>query len=88
MCMPIAKFWNPSIQGSCVDFKLSWYVNAGSSLLTDFVVLVFPLPVMYQLNLPSRQKLLVLGLFGLGFLYVGFPVCSHVSQDQTESFLC
>lgn len=69
-CIPIAKFWDDSIEGHCIDNNTIWYVNAGGNIATDIMVFIMPLPIVYQLNLPKRERLFLLGVFSLGFLYV------------------
>lgn len=83
-CIPVNKNWNPSIPGTCGSMKLAWYINSGSGLLTDLVVLVFPLPVICKLNMLVRQKVLIMGLFGLGFLYVQPPSHPFLRQPRTN----
>jgi hypothetical protein len=67
-CMPVAKFWDPTIPGMCLDNLTIWYVMAGVNLVTDFSIFSMPLPVIKSLQLPRRQKYLLMGVFGLGFL--------------------
>lgn len=68
VCNPVASFWDPSIQGTCLDQLAIWYVMASVNLVTDFVTFSLPLPVIKSLQLPKRQKYLLMGVFCLGFL--------------------
>lgn len=43
---------------------------AAINLVTDFVIFSLPLPVIRSLQLPKRQKVLLMGVFCLGFWYV------------------
>lgn len=36
--------------------------------VTDFVVVLLPIPSVWKLNVPRRQQIMVLILFGAGFL--------------------
>lgn len=56
-----------------------WYVMAAINLITDFVIFSLPLPVIKSLQLPHRQKYLLMGVFCLGFWYVLWieSLCSH-----------
>ncbi len=67
-CMPVAKFWDSSIEGRCLDNLTIWYIMASVNLITDFGIFSMPLPVIKKLQLPKRQKILLMGVFGLGFL--------------------
>ncbi|KAH8656277.1 hypothetical protein BGZ61DRAFT_466937 [Ilyonectria robusta] len=65
-CTPVSAFWTG--EGTCIDNLPAWYVNATGNIITDLIVLILPLPVIKNLNLASRQKIILLGVFCLGFL--------------------
>jgi uncharacterized membrane protein len=68
VCVPVAKFWEPTVKGHCLNELAIWYVVAGVNLVTDFTVCFMPLPVISHLHLPPRQKLMLAGVFCLGLL--------------------
>lgn len=68
ICNPAAAFWDTSIEGKCLNELQVWYVMAAVNLVTDFIVFSMPLPVIKNLQLPKRQKILLMGVFCLGFL--------------------
>lgn len=70
-CTPVSAFWTG--EGTCIDNLPAWYVNAAGNIITDLIVLILPLPVIKNLNLASHQKIILLGVFCLGFLYVSCP---------------
>lgn len=47
---------------------LSLPVNGGLSVLSDFYATVLPVLLLRNLQMPRKQKLLLYGLFALGFL--------------------
>ncbi|KAJ4389543.1 hypothetical protein N0V93_007013 [Gnomoniopsis smithogilvyi] len=67
VCTPVAFFWDSSLQGTCLNQLAIWYVMAAINLVTDFVIFSLPLPVIKSLQLPKRQKALLMGVFCLGF---------------------
>jgi hypothetical protein len=67
-CSPIRKFWTPETPGRCLPLFPRWYVNAGGNITTDVIVFVLPLPVISKLNLAKGHKVVLLGIFCLGFL--------------------
>lgn len=67
-CVPIARFWDPSIPGFCFDRKALWFSNSAIHILTDLMILVYPMPVLKSLQLPRRQKMALMGVFALGGL--------------------
>ncbi|MCJ1481570.1 hypothetical protein MMC06_001729 [Schaereria dolodes] len=65
-CQPLARVWNKSIPGSCLDLTAFWYANAAASILTDLVILALPMPKIKALQLPIRQKVGLFMVFALG----------------------
>ncbi|KAL4733519.1 hypothetical protein BDV11DRAFT_199852 [Aspergillus similis] len=65
-CIPVAKFWDPTIDGYCLDKKALWFSNSAIHIFTDIVLLLFPMPVLKNLQLPRRQRLALMAVFALG----------------------
>ncbi|KAL4972068.1 hypothetical protein BDW66DRAFT_155060 [Aspergillus desertorum] len=65
-CIPVAKFWDPTIDGYCLDKKALWFSNSGIHIFTDIVLLIFPMPVLKNLQLPRRQRFALMAVFALG----------------------
>ncbi|KKK12496.1 hypothetical protein P175DRAFT_029256 [Aspergillus ochraceoroseus IBT 24754] len=65
-CLPVAKFWNDSIYGYCLDKKALWFSNSSIHIFTDTLILIYPMPVLKNLQLPLRQKLALMCIFALG----------------------
>jgi hypothetical protein len=66
-CIPLDSFWDLSKKRVyCHDVAVFWS-NAGLLIATDFLIFLFPLPVVWQLRLPWRQKLGLCLVFMLGF---------------------
>lgn len=70
VCTPIASFWDKSVNGTCIPNYPQWYINAAGNIFTDLLVLLLPLPAIAKLKLAKGQKLVLVGIFCLGFLYV------------------
>ncbi|KAL4817528.1 hypothetical protein BDW67DRAFT_30499 [Aspergillus spinulosporus] len=65
-CIPVAKFWDPAIDGYCLNKKALWFSNSAIHIFTDIVLLIFPMPVLKNLQLPRRQRLALMAVFALG----------------------
>ncbi|KAL8383650.1 hypothetical protein RB595_010719 [Gaeumannomyces hyphopodioides] len=65
-CIPVAVIY-PSIAGTCVNTLVIWYLTAGMSMATDFAIFCIPLPSVWKLQLPPKQRIIVIGIFSLGF---------------------
>lgn len=69
-CSPVARVWDHSVEGTCIDLTGFWYANAAANIIGDFAILFLPMPVVKSLKLPSRQKWGLRLIFGLGVLFV------------------
>lgn len=67
LCRPVAKLWDPSIPGECMNPHDYWLSAAGINIGLDFLVLLLPLPSIMSLRLPRRQKICIVLVFLLGF---------------------
>lgn len=68
-CTPIPRAWNKAAYpGTCIDLTKSWYANAGFSIGTDILILMLPMPVIYTLRMPMKQKIGISLLLALGAL--------------------
>jgi hypothetical protein len=66
-CIPLAAFWDRTVQGVCHDFR--WYASTSvMHILTDLLIYVLPMPAIRTLQLPFRLKTLLYCLFAFGFL--------------------
>ena len=66
-CNPVNKFWDQSVPGYCIPNLPFWYINAAGNIVTDVTIFVLPLPVLRHLNLQRSQKILLIGIFSIGF---------------------
>ncbi|CEJ57789.1 hypothetical protein PMG11_06469 [Penicillium brasilianum] len=66
-CIPVAKQWDSSIEGKCIDTIPFYFALAGTSIGLDLVIIALPLPVLWRLQLRLKQKIILAGLFALGF---------------------
>ncbi|KAF2208670.1 hypothetical protein CERZMDRAFT_48687, partial [Cercospora zeae-maydis SCOH1-5] len=65
-CWPIQHFWDDSIPGTCLNRLAVWFSNAAMNIVTDIATTVLPLPVLKSLNLPRRQRYILMVVFGMG----------------------
>ncbi|CAJ2502091.1 Uu.00g049440.m01.CDS01 [Anthostomella pinea] len=68
ICAPNPGVWE------CIPNLPQWYINAAGNIVTDVVIFLLPLPVLGRLNLPKAQKLVLFGIFSLGFFTCAISV--------------
>jgi hypothetical protein len=66
-CTPVRAFWNRSIPDAyCLPEAVIWPLNAGIQISTDVWLVILPMPVLFRLRLPRRQKCALIFVFALG----------------------
>lgn len=81
-CQPVAKFWNPFLEGHCLDARKLYLANAILNVIFDFVVLLVPVPMLRKLQVSTRQKLVIGALFSLGSITCVVSVVRIYFQDS------
>ncbi|RMY91677.1 hypothetical protein D0862_09680 [Hortaea werneckii] len=75
LCRPVRKLWDPEVQGgACMSAEKYWVSVAGLDIGLDVLVLVLPLPGIWGLRLPRRQKVGLVVVFLLGFFVCAVSV--------------
>jgi len=74
-CRPISAFWHLvdpiwalSHKFTCTDEAAEILVAATISILQDIIAFALPVMLVWNLQLPQRQKVAVMGIFGVGLL--------------------
>jgi hypothetical protein len=69
MCTPIRFFWDRSIKGGrCMNMQVLWLSNAIFDIATDIAILLLPMPTIWSLNMPVRQRMWLILVFVIGGL--------------------
>ena len=66
ICIPVDAFWTQAPGSRCFDPIPLFYTGAISDTIMDVVILAIPVPLVWKLNLPTKQKIIVSGIFLLG----------------------
>jgi hypothetical protein len=67
-CNPIAKYWDASIQGRCVDAGAYTVSTSSIVLTTDVLILLMPSWILHDLKMPLGRKLMVIAFLSFGVL--------------------
>ncbi|KAI4225425.1 MAG: hypothetical protein L6R36_003909 [Xanthoria steineri] len=67
-CRPVQFTWDKSVKGTCINAPLFFIIGSAPNVLTDFVLLVLPLPAVWNLHTTRAQKISLTGIFMLGSL--------------------
>lgn len=64
-CWPISYQWNKTIQGGrCINQLLFYRISSVPNIMTDIIILVLPIPLVWRLNASRIRKL------GLSFIFL------------------
>ena len=69
-CVPIQGGWDTTLKAKCIEINLLWMIMAGMNVLTDFILLLAPLPTLWGLQMQRAVKAQVIGVFCIGGLCV------------------
>jgi len=68
-CRPMEKYWDFTItDGTCINFMKIVLFNGVMNVVTDTAILCFPIWILWNLRLPVRQKIGVMGIMMTGGL--------------------
>ncbi len=88
-CQPLQASWDAGVLAVCGNQTAAWVWTAVTNVVTDVVVLVLPIRGVWTLRLPRKIKIALMGVFGLGFLYVD-PKHKHAARSYfiTQCHIC
>ncbi|KAL8679485.1 MAG: hypothetical protein Q9224_002180 [Gallowayella concinna] len=67
LCRPFAYNWDPTIKDFTCGNRNAAYIGAGSlNIVTDLMVLMLPIPMVWNLQIPRRNKAILTAVFGMG----------------------
>ena len=66
MCQPIVKYWRPEIPGHCISLTTVIYLFTSLNFITDLMIFVLPLPMIWRMHLSLKDKAGVSMIFILG----------------------
>jgi hypothetical protein len=73
-CKRISDAWQNPMSGRCINQIAFFQTVAIFSIVTDSLILIMPLFVVWKLHANRKKKIALSGMFLLGSLSVAFPV--------------
>ena len=67
-CTPIRRLWYPTLPGTCLNNELIIYLDAIMAMVTDLIVILLPIPVVWKLNMKTSRKVTITATFAVGSL--------------------
>lgn len=83
-CYPLKKGWQPATTGHCID-NFNWFLAILSmSVINDIVIMLIPLPIVWNLKTGRSRKLMLTGIFFCAYWY-GCSNIDPISQSTDRS---
>ncbi|KAJ5198704.1 uncharacterized protein N7498_007821 [Penicillium cinerascens] len=85
-CWPVQYFWIKRIEGHCMSGQNTFFLVIGSlSVVEDVVILCLPLPIVWRLHNPTREKIEITLLFSMGCLVCIFSILGLVGLKYYQT---
>ncbi|PGH12220.1 hypothetical protein AJ79_04400 [Helicocarpus griseus UAMH5409] len=85
-CRPVSGYWLGVENGGwCFNQQKVIMADSVISMVSDFVILVLPLPLTWNLHISTAKKLKVIGILGAGGVATAFSVWRLVIMVQEGS---
>ncbi|CAF9916029.1 MAG: hypothetical protein HETSPECPRED_002731 [Heterodermia speciosa] len=72
-CSPREKYWLPDTAGHCIDYTKAGLAYGAMNIISDLIIFVLPLPIVWRLGLTRREKAGVSIIFMSGAVYAPLP---------------
>ncbi|MCJ1389852.1 hypothetical protein MMC18_002709 [Xylographa bjoerkii] len=67
-CQPVAFAWDHTSLGTCINLQAMYYGFTISNMALDIIINFMPVKLIWQLQLPLKQRLLLLAIMLLGII--------------------
>ncbi|KAL7930097.1 hypothetical protein V8C35DRAFT_324531 [Trichoderma chlorosporum] len=69
-CRPISQQWDPVPGGTCRNLVIQELTSVSLNMVVDIGIVIMPLPVLWNLQLAVRSKLVVSVMFSIGLVTI------------------
>ncbi|RMZ85028.1 hypothetical protein DV738_g147, partial [Chaetothyriales sp. CBS 135597] len=78
-CSPVQKSWRPRTEGKCLPNVATFYALASVTIFCDLIIFFAPIPLLARIQIGTRKKVGLIGIFALGAFTT---VCSVMRMVQ------
>lgn len=83
-CRPLSKYWDPLEPGNCDNTVMSLTAITGCNAVTDLIIVLLPMPLVWGLKMATRRKIELTIIFALGFLVCTVAIVRLVMYAQVR----
>ncbi|CAG9941024.1 unnamed protein product [Clonostachys rosea f. rosea IK726] len=73
-CTPPQKAFQFKTTGQCINAGILYMATAVSNIITDTMLFVLPIPMIYNLHMPLKMKIGAIVVFGIGSITIATSV--------------
>ncbi|RDW66475.1 hypothetical protein BP6252_10110 [Coleophoma cylindrospora] len=66
LCTPISGFWQPTATTQCLSRTFQFLTYSTINIVTDLIIIVFPIPILLTLRISTREMVGIIALFAIG----------------------
>ena len=81
-CIPVSQVFAPV--GTCIPLITLYLASVPVNVITDIAILVLPIPVLTSMQLPRKQKIILIATFGLGTYVIATDVVRIYYLQQSS----
>lgn len=82
-CRPFNQYWAvPPDNTQCSAATNHLITNAVLNISSDLMIIMIPMPVLLQAQLPIKKKAILCGVFALGTFTVSHPACTDLDTPR------
>lgn len=82
LCHPIAAFWDPTVNGSCLNLRKILIIDVAFAIATDSAISIIPVPLIWKLRMSWRRKVKMMILLGAGGVATAVTIYRLVKLTQ------
>lgn len=84
ICRPVEKNWDPTAEGVCGDRIAGYTAVSVVNVIVDILMLVLPLPMVFNLQVKRGYKVGLFSVFGIGIVTIIFSVIRLRSLNEID----
>lgn len=69
-CAPIDFTWNKGQSGQCINIEILFVTLGIVNAVTDIIIVIMPLPLIWKLKMPRGRKIGICGIFALSSIVI------------------
>ncbi|KAK6530326.1 hypothetical protein TWF694_003683 [Orbilia ellipsospora] len=69
-CPKPSMSWSVTFPTGCMNLSVLYYTSASVNILTDIIILLLPIPILFTLKIQSRKRIALIGIFFIGSIAV------------------